>query len=63
MKEYSFFKVLGIGYALALLLLLWEILDVTLHRAATSMVLPFTAAAIVGFAAYFLFVYFAPERK
>jgi len=63
MKEYSFFKALGVGYILAIALLLWEILDVTLHRAATSMVLPFTVAALIGFVVYFLFVYLAPEKR
>jgi len=63
MAQYSLFKVMGIGYLLALALLLWEIVDVTLHKAATNYVLPFTLAAIVGFALYFVFVYLAPAKE
>lgn len=58
----SFFKVLGIGYLLAIIALLWEILELTFHAAATPYVLPFTAGALIGFLVYFLFVYFAPEE-
>ncbi|MCY0850841.1 hypothetical protein [Sulfuracidifex metallicus] len=58
----SFFKLLGIGYIFAILLLLWEIGDITFHAAATPYVLPFTIFALIGFLAFFLFVYFAPQE-
>lgn len=63
MAEFSFFKVLGIGYIFAIILLVWELVDISLHKAAMPFVLPFTAAAMVGFVAYFLFVYFAPPLE
>jgi terminal oxidase small hydrophobic subunit len=59
----SFFKLLGIGYIFAILLLLWELGDITLHAAATPYVLPFTIFAMIGFLAFFLFVYFAPQEE
>ncbi|BCU66795.1 hypothetical protein HS7_02320 [Sulfolobales archaeon HS-7] len=61
--QISMFKAMGIGYMLALALLLWEIGDISLHKAAMPFVLPFTLAALVGFLAYFLFVYFAPKEE
>ncbi|EZQ03220.1 MULTISPECIES: hypothetical protein [Acidianus] len=59
----SFFKVLGIGYILAIALLVWEIGDVTLHAAATPYTLSFMGAAFLGFLLFFLFVYFAPQDE
>lgn len=59
----SFFKVLGIGYALVILALLWEILELTFHAAAVPYVLPFTVGALIGFVVYFLFVYLAPTEE
>ncbi|AWR97078.1 hypothetical protein DFR86_05545 [Acidianus sulfidivorans JP7] len=59
----SFFKVLGIGYILAIALLVWEIGDLTLHAAATPYTISFMAMAFIGFVAFFLFVYFAPQEE
>ncbi|WP_338599534.1 hypothetical protein V6M85_10080 [Sulfolobus tengchongensis] len=59
----SFFKLLGIGYILAIALLVWELSEETLHAAATNYILPFTIGAFIGFISFFLFVYFAPEDK
>lgn len=59
----SFFKILGIGYILAIALLVWEIGNITLHAAATPYTLSFMIGAFVGFVAFFLFVYFAPEEE
>ena len=59
----SFFKVLSIAYLLAILGLVWEITEITLHAAAVPYVLPFTIAAFIGFLAFYLFVYFAPTEE
>ncbi|MEM0091283.1 MAG: hypothetical protein QXY68_05910 [Saccharolobus sp.] len=59
----SFFKLLGIGYILAIALLVWEITELTLHAAATSYTLPFMIGAFIGFISFFLFVYFAPKEE
>ncbi|AOL17695.1 hypothetical protein BFU36_05600 [Sulfolobus sp. A20] len=58
----SFFKLLGIGYILAIMLLVWEIAMETFHKAATSYTLVFMITAFIGFIAFFLFVYFAPKE-
>ncbi|MBP1358019.1 MAG: hypothetical protein JZD40_05995 [Sulfolobus sp.] len=59
----SFFKLLGIGYVLAIMGLVWELSEITLHEAAVPYVLPFTITAFIGFLVYFLFVYFAPTEE
>ncbi|MDT7860871.1 MAG: hypothetical protein RRA45_01460 [Saccharolobus sp.] len=59
----SFFKLLGIGYILAIALLVWEITTETLHAAATTYTLPFMIGAFIGFISFFLFVYFAPQNE
>ncbi|AHC50619.1 oxidase [Sulfolobus acidocaldarius SUSAZ] len=59
----SFFKLLGIGYLFAVIGLVWELLDITLHQAATRYVLPFTITAFIGFVIFFLMVYFSPSKK
>jgi len=59
----SFFRLLGIGYVLAIVGLVWELMEITLHAAAVPYVLPFTISAFIGFIAYFLFVYFAPTEE
>jgi terminal oxidase small hydrophobic subunit len=59
----SFFKLLGIGYVLAILLLIWELVDITLHSAAAPYTGLFTAMALIGFLAFYLFVRFAPESE
>lgn len=59
----SFFKLLGIGYVLAILLLIWELVDITLHAAAAPYTGLFTAVALIGFLAFYLFVRFAPESE
>ena len=59
----SFFRLLGIGYVLAIAGLVWELTEITLHDAAVPYVLPFTITAFIGFLAYFLFVYFAPNEE
>lgn len=59
----GFFRLLGIGYVLAIVGLVWEITEITLHQVAVPYVLPFTIAAFIGFIAYFLFVYFAPTEE
>lgn len=57
----SFFKLLGLGYVLAILLLIWELVDMSMHSAAAPYTTLFTAMALVGFVAFYLFVRFAPE--
>ncbi|ABP96170.1 MULTISPECIES: hypothetical protein [Metallosphaera] len=59
----SFFKLLGIGYVLAILLLVWELVDITLHSAAAPYTGLFTAMAFLGFIAFYLFVRFAPSEE
>jgi len=59
----SFFKLLGIGYVLAILLLIWELVDITLHSAAAPYTGLFTTMALIGFLAFYLFVRFAPESE
>ncbi|MBW9142010.1 MAG: hypothetical protein MPF33_03520 [Candidatus Aramenus sp.] len=59
----SFFKLLGIGYVMAILLLVWELVEETLHGVAVQYTGLFTAMAFIGFVAFFLFVYFAPQEE
>ncbi len=59
----SFFKLLGIGYVLAILLLMWELLEEVFHGVAVQYTGLFTAMAFIGFVAFFLFVYFAPQEE
>ncbi|QKQ99646.1 hypothetical protein GWK48_03895 [Metallosphaera tengchongensis] len=59
----SFFKLLGIGYVLAILLLVWELVDISLHAAAAPYTGLFTIMAFIGFIAFYLFVRFAPEKE
>ncbi len=54
------YKMLGIGYALAVIGLLWEMFTVVAHGAATPYTLPFAVVAVIGFVLYYLFVHFAP---
>ncbi|MFP3233362.1 MAG: hypothetical protein RXR08_06650 [Sulfolobaceae archaeon] len=59
----SFFKLLTLGYVLAIAGLVWEITEITLHAAAVPYVLPFTISAFIGMIVYYLFVYFAPADE
>ncbi|AWR99696.1 hypothetical protein [Metallosphaera hakonensis] len=59
----DFFKLLGIGYVLAILLLVWELVDITLHSAAAPYTGLFTVMAFIGFIAFYLFVRFAPTEE
>ncbi|PVU75607.1 hypothetical protein DDW11_02190 [Sulfolobus sp. SCGC AB-777_G06] len=59
----SFFKLLTLGYVLAIAGLVWEITEITLHAVAVPYVLPFTVSAFIGMIAYYLFVYFAPADE
>jgi terminal oxidase small hydrophobic subunit len=59
----SFFKLLTLGYVLAIAGLVWEITEITLHAAAVPYVLPFTISAFIGFIVFYLFVYFAPADE
>ena len=56
----SLYKMLGIGYVLAVIGLLWEIFTVVAHGAAAPYTMPFAVAAVIGFVLYYLFVHFAP---
>jgi len=53
------FKLLGIGYLFAALLLVWELVSITLKGAAREYTLPFTIIALFGMLIFFIIVYYA----
>ncbi|MEM0373003.1 MAG: hypothetical protein QXV69_08505 [Sulfolobaceae archaeon] len=53
------FKLLGIGYLFAVLLLVWELISITLSNAAREYTLPFTIIALFGMLIFFIIVYYA----
>ena len=56
----SLYKMLGIGYVLAVIGLLWEIFTEVSHGAAAPYTQTFAVVAVIGFVVYYLFVHFAP---